>query len=175
MVSKYVGFNLHYVELTRHYLSSKNKMVKVKSHYVMLKFHYLKITISYVKPKQHYVKWPRDYDRLTLHYVECSYRNIWSLCGPLQKLCPTVPPYIQDDHHRGTYFWPIETKRGHNGPYMVLIWSPAKLCPIFWPFICGHSLKLDFFLNSYSQEFVIKVFEVSIQAYIMLYVSQFGN
>jgi hypothetical protein len=26
------------------------------------------------------------------------------LGGPLQTLCPTVPPYFQDGHHRGALF-----------------------------------------------------------------------
>jgi hypothetical protein len=65
---------------------------------------------------------------------------------------------------------------GQNGPYVVpcKIVSDILTLHLRWRY-WGHSLKLDFFLNSYSQKFVIKVFEVSIQAYIMLYVSQFGN
>jgi hypothetical protein len=145
LVSKYVRFNLHYVELTRHYLSSKNQIVKVKFHYVMLKFHYLKITISYVKPKQHYVKWPRDYDRLKLHY-ELSvftemlgrwvvpFKNYVRQFHPISKMATTGEHSLTFDT-MGNYFKNLLIRNylanWNQTVKMVLMWSPAKLCPTF--------------------------------------------
>jgi hypothetical protein len=115
----------------------------------------------WVVPFKNYV---RQFHPISKMATTGEHSLTWTLCEIISKI-------FSSETTR-----PIETKRGHNGPYVVpcKIVSDILTLHLRWRY-WGHNLKLDFFLNSYSQKFVIKVFEVSIQAHIMLYVSQFGN